>query len=425
MRKQIFYMLFGCLSLTGITGCDNAENPALDNAIYLVEAGSRDSYDCIDARLGDRQFNVTLRMTAPQDHPVKVTLAVDEQVLADHNAKFDEVLQVLPDENWAFVNSDGSLADGSMEVTVPAGQNTAVFPVQLKSVSKDDMTQYALPLSIVNVSENITVLEKQKTVLYSFQKDFEVPVIIVKSNQDIVWRWAKNDFPATNTWTVEFHFTLNRMKTDQAYGNETAWINGSPSSLYVRPYAHSDAMDIHLHGSFQAAGFSVEKGTWSDPVNDGRWHHFAYVCNNDKVTSYLDGVEMNNVVNPLWAEPTKFDGFNFASTHHPSPIGYSEFRIWSVARSAGDIKRSRYSVNPQSKGLFAYYKLNEGEGTVFHDATGNGHDLDESSFSMYNDDQNTKYENVASVFEWGKARNNETLTSLLTTDGAGLLNVKQ
>lgn len=425
MKKNIFYMLFGCLSLTCIIGCDNAENPALDNAIYLVDAGNRDSYDCITTRMGDRQFNVALKMTSPLEHPVKVTLAVDEQVLADHNVKFDEALQVLPPENWSFVDSDGKLLDGRMEVTIPAGQNTVVFPVQLKNVAANDMTQYALPLSIVNVSENIPVLEKQKTVLYAFQQDFEVPVFIIKGSHDIVWRWAKNDFPATNTWTVEFHFTLNRTKTDQAYGEEIAWINGDPSSLYVRPYAYSDAMDIHLHGSFQAAGFSVEKGLWSDPVNDGRWHHFAYVCNNDKVTSYLDGVEMASVVNPLWQEPTKFDGFNFASTHHPSPIGYSEYRIWTVARSIGDIKRSKYSVNPKAKGLFAYYKLNEGEGYVFHDATGNGHDLDESSFSMYDDITGSQYSNIVNVFSWGKAKNDDALISLRTTDGADLLNVNQ
>lgn len=424
MKRPFLYMLFGCLSLTCIMGCDNAEYPALDNAIYLVDAGNRDSYDCIDARLSDRQFNVTLRMTSPLEHPVKVSLAVDEQALSDHNAKFDDALQVLPTENWAFVDSDGKEVDGSLEVTIPAGRNTVVFPVQLKSVAEDDMTQYALPLSIASVSEDITVLEKQKTVLYAFQKDFEVPVLIVKANNDIVWRWEKNDFPATNTWTVEFFFTLNRMKNDTAYGNETLWVNGNSSSLYVRPYANADGMDIHLHGSFDAGGFSVEKGTWSDSANDGRWHHFAYVCNNDKVTSYLDGVEMKSVVNPLWQEPTKFDGFNFASTHHPSPIGYSELRIWSVARSAGDIKRSKYKVNPNSKGLFAYYKLDEGEGSVFHDATGNGHDLDENSFSMINDDANTKYENITSVFKWGKAKNDEEMTAMVTTDGQSLLNVK-
>ena len=33
-------------------------------------------------------------------------------------------------------------------------------------------------------------------------------------------------------------------------------------------------------------------------------------------------------------------------------------------------------VDSKSKGLVAYWKLNEGEGHIFHDATGNGYDMD-------------------------------------------------
>lgn len=423
MKRILLFCLLG-LSLAGTAGCDDAENSALSNLLYLAEAEKSDAYGCNTSIIrSGHQIYVTARMSSKLDHPVTVDVDVDEALIDRHNAEFDETLQLLPESNWTFLDDEGSPVQGRhCEITIPAGQSSASVPIRLTAVAAGDLNQYALPLTISGCSEAIPVFSQQKNVLYTFQQDFEIPVFIIKGSHDIVWRWANNDFPATNTWTVEFHFTLNRMTNDQAYGNEMAWINGNPSSLYLRPYAHSDAMDIHLHGSFDAGGFSVEKGLWSDPVNDGRWHHFAYVCNNDKVTSYLDGVEMASVVNPLWQEPTKFDGFNFASPHHPSPIGFSEYRIWTVARSAGDIERYKYSVNPKAKGLFAYYKLNEGEGHVFHDATGNGHDLDESSFNMYDDKAGTKFDDIVNVFSWGKAKNDDTLTSLYTTDGAGLLN---
>ena len=35
-----------------------------------------------------------------------------------------------------------------------------------------------------------------------------------------------------------------------------------------------------------------------------------------------------------------------------------------------------YAVSPKSDGLEAYWKCNEGEGTVLHDATGHGNDID-------------------------------------------------
>mgnify|MGYP003272386719 FL=1 len=34
------------------------------------------------------------------------------------------------------------------------------------------------------------------------------------------------------------------------------------------------------------------------------------------------------------------------------------------------------SVEPQSDGLVAYWKMNEGEGHIFNDVTGNGYDMD-------------------------------------------------
>lgn len=404
MKKQIFYMLFGCLSLSGIIGCDNAENQAFDNAIYLVEAENRDSYDCISTRMGDRQFNVSLRMTSPQDYPVKVTLALDEQVLADHNVKFDEALQLLPTENWAFVDSDGNLVDGrSMEATIPAGQNTVVFPVRLKNVAKDDMTQYALPLSIVNVSMNMPVLEKQKTVLYTFQKDFEVPVLFLKPYARIMPKF--DDFPSTNSWAIEFHFTFDRTTKDNLYGQVLTFFgNTGGEGLYVRPYKDNDNMDIHLFGIFGVASFSVANELlWSDSKFQGRWHHFAFVCDNGVCYSYLDGKLMASNTNPQWQTPVQWTGMNFSDQNHTAWIGYSEYRIWSVARSLEDLNRNKYLVNPNSKGLYAYYKLDDKNDNLIKDYTQKGHDIDVS-----------QKEDGDNQFVWGTAKNDEDLRSLQT-----------
>lgn len=408
MKRLFLYILLGSLTLTNLTGCDDAESPALDNAIYLVDAVDRDSYDCITMRMADREFNVTVRMTDKKDVPVNVTLALDEAALAAHNTKFDEALKVLPTENWALLDSDGNPISGDrIEVTIPAGRTTAVFPVQLKSVSPDDREQYALPLSIVNVSEPIQVLDKQRTALYMFQSDFEIPAVFLKPYSVLRAEW--NDFPPTNSWTVEFHFTFDRTVRDNIYGQVlTFFSNAGAEGLYVRPYKDGDSMDIHLFGTFGVASFSVaEQRWWSSAEFQGRWHHFAFVCNNGVCTSYLDGVQMASSASAGWLTPVQWLGVVFSDQNHTAKMGYSEYRVWSVARSIEDIKRNKYQVNPESKGLFAYWKLNEGEGDLLKDATGNGHDIDASDKS--NDGFNQIY--------WGVARNDSSLTSLETVEG--------
>ncbi len=408
MKRLFLYLLLGSLTLTNLTGCDDAESPALDNAIYLVDAADRDSYDCITMRMADREFNVTVRMTNKKDVPVKVTLALDEDALAAHNAKFDEALKVLPADNWALLDSDGNPLSGDrIEVTIPAGRTTAVFPVQLKAVSADDTEQYALPLSIANVSEPIQVLDKQRTALYMFQSDFETPAVFLKPYSVLRGEW--NDFPATNSWTVEFHFTFDRTVTDNIYGQVLTFFgNVGAEGLYVRPYKDGDSMDIHLFGTFGVASFSVaEQKWWSSAEFQGRWHHFAFVCNNGVCTSYLDGVEMASSSSAAWLTPVHWTSVTFSDQNHTARMGYSEFRVWSVARSIEDIKRNKYQVNPNSKGLFAYWKLNEGEGDLLKDATGNGHDIDAS------DKSDSGYNQIY----WGVARNDSSLTSLETVEG--------
>lgn len=408
MKRLFLYILLGSLSLTCMTGCDDAESPALENAIYLVDAVDRDSYDCISMRMADRLFNVTVRMTTRLEHPVKVTLALDEQALADHNAKFDEALKVLPASNWKLIDSDGTPLTGDrMEVTIPAGRTTAIFPVQLTAVSADDTEQYALPLSIVDVSEEIQVLEKQKTALFMFQSDFEIPTLFLKPYSTLHIDW--NDFPATSDWTVEFHFTFDRTVKDNIYGQVLTFFgNQGSEGLYVRPYKDSDGMDIHLYGTFGVASFNVsDQKWWSSPQFQGRWHHFAFVCTNGVCTSYLDGVEMASSASAAWLIPVQWVGVTFSDANHTARMGYSEYRVWSVARSLEDIKRNKYTVNPNSKGLFAYWKLNEGEGDLIKDYTGNGHDIDASDKSNSNFNQ----------IYWGIARNDSSLTSLETVEG--------
>lgn len=407
MKKSLIYMFFVCMVAMWTTGCDDAESPVLPNSIYLVEADSRDSYDCIATRIANRDINVTLRMTHKVDHPVTVAIEVDEEALSDHNVKFDEALQLLPTDKWELINSDGMpMAGNRVELTMPAGRTTATFPIRLSAVDADDNNQYALPLTVKEVSEDIHILDGYKTVLFLMQKDFETPVFFLKPGSSMITYFT--DFPSTNAWTVEYHFTFDRTVKDNLYGQVLCFFgNQGAEGLYVRPYKDSDGMDIHLYATFGVASFNIgDQKWWSDPKYQGRWHHFAFVCENGKCSSYLDGKLMATNVSPKWEIPAKWISMSFSDQNHTAKIGYSEFRIWSVARSIEDINRNKYNVNPQSKGLYAYWKLNDNNDTIV-DYTGHGHDIDASDKSNKNLNQ----------ISWGVAKNDDTMTSLTTVSG--------
>lgn len=57
------------------------------------------------------------------------------------------------------------------------------------------------------------------------------------------------------------------------------------------------------------------------------------------------------------------------------PGEISEVRIWNVQRTATEIAENPYQVKPNSPGLIAYWKFNEGTGIDIKDHTGNGNDI--------------------------------------------------
>ena len=57
------------------------------------------------------------------------------------------------------------------------------------------------------------------------------------------------------------------------------------------------------------------------------------------------------------------------------PGDISEVRVWSVQRTAEEIAKNPYEVDPSTPGLIAYWKFNEGTGSQIKDHTGHGNDI--------------------------------------------------
>lgn len=415
--KRIFqYILAAACAFPAFTACDDAVYKPVENAIYLVEASQRDEYDCIMKPMRDAEYNVSIRMTRKLDHDVKVVIAVDENFTEEHYAKFGEDLELLPKEAWALLNEDGTVAEGGRAtVTIPANSVTAVLPVRITSYS-GELSQYAFPLTIESVSEDIHVLENLKTQCYVFQAPFTIPVMFIRQGSSVYKEFEKT-FPMTN-WTVEFHYAIEAGVSDSIWGCPLAFAGMTGSEgFYIRQYRNG-FMDIHYMGDFKVATYDLNdygKGSWyTDTKYQGKWHHFALVCENGTITSYLDGVAMGSKSSLKYSEAHEYLSIMMCDGHQYGYIGFSEFRIWSVARTLPQLSRFKYGVTPDSKGLMAYYKLNEGEGaTVLKDSSVNGNDIDVSEIVEYTDVETGSTKTRYDVY-WGTAGSDDEFVSLNT-----------
>lgn len=143
---------------------------------------------------------------------------------------------------------------------------------------------------------------------------------------------------------------------------------------------------------------ATEYGNYNCPFvcEANTWYHIAVVFQNRKAYVYFDGdlkgtsQEFNRYnyyyldtvnLSPAWSyEPSGNRCFWVGYSYESNRDTYgqmTEIRIWNKALTAEEINAENhfYTVDPNSEGLFSYWKFEAGEGATIADATGKGNPL--------------------------------------------------
>ena len=206
------------------------------------------------------------------------------------------------------------------------------------------------------------------------------------------------------------------------------WENGGPGvckSFTLETLVKFDDFDKASGGIFTIMGiegkFLLRMGDVGNPLTNlqiataagnynvpysceaNRWYHIAVVWEERIAYVYFDGElvgtsqqfpETTYVGWPLWQYVPVDPDLSPAWSYEPDGnrvfwMGYSydanrdlhglmtEIRIWNKALTADEINAPNhfYTVDPNSEGLFSYWKFVEGQGSTVADATGKGNPL--------------------------------------------------
>ena len=123
----------------------------------------------------------------------------------------------------------------------------------------------------------------------------------------------------------------------------------------------------------------------------GKWTHVACVFDNGKSTVYFDGRKVLDAANANRSSVTwgAYGNDKGETSGRYFWLGYSyegnrfldgelaEVRIWDHCLTEEEINKEAhfYFVDPASEGLVAYWKMDDGAGTVLKDSSPNGNDL--------------------------------------------------
>lgn len=365
--------LMAGLLMAAAAGCNDAEFQPIDNAAYIAEA-----YDATSTLLSfsndeGAQTTLTARLGDRAASEVSFRFEVDPEVLTRYNSLNGTSYAQLP---------DGSYNLPADPVSIAAGEASAA-PLQVEILPySDEMKEsgvtYALPVRLCSVDGNMRTLtdNSQFLVICNWQRIVPAPVFNTefvetgdrsKKNR-IMFDMGDEDINFT-AYTFEFLMYMEDFSTTN--NQMLVGLEGSSRTLanrmWVRFENNSPKKWMQINSMVKPA---VDATT---PNQAETWQHVAVVFDGSKMHLYLDGVEVATKDAPNASINFRYFSLLPQPSYFTQTISFREVRLWNVARTAAQLTNNASSVDPKSEGLLGYWKMDEGSGYTFNDATGNGH----------------------------------------------------
>lgn len=335
--KLLYAVALVALSFTGV-GCNDSESDLLESKLYFennvirveVEA---DTYEC----------ELISRLSNMVKSDVNVSYQIGGQDLVDeYNQKHGTTGQLLASNNFEMVGVTSTIKAGELY--------SEPCKLSVKNITQgEDGMSYILPVVV-----NSTDIEKinSTSVTYVVVKK---PIVINK-----VYRinpiWFDVRLPASfkNVGSV----TYEALVYAERWKN-LGTIMGNEGILIMR------TGDLnHPDNELQMAGSVALQMPDVSIFQLQKWYHvaFTYDASAGMATLYLNGEKIaDKIVGALTFDLNERFCIGYAYDYDSSRKwnGYmSEVRLWSVARTANQLRENMMYVDPNSDGLTGYWKLN-------------------------------------------------------------------
>lgn len=365
--KKILLTLIATVAT--LTACNDADYKIIENGAYINESLSAKSAKVIITDEGGfTEITPCLSSAAPKD--CKFRLEVDEKVLEEYNEKQSTGFVTLPEGQYEIPN----------EIIIKKGEYTAdPVKVNIKPLTEDMIGEtYALPLRLV--SEDGVVQTMPQTSAFVITTEAITTSTLPQFNGAPMLRSAMPNGPETyNEYTIEVKFQVENM-----YNRDRAvFVNRGDNFNFVLlrfEDPQRDNNDHKAHSLVQIVGRNRLYMNPSFSFVPNKWQHLALTCDGSQYKLYINGAFAG--VKDIPAGPTTFQKFEWFTRGDESSsfwgsckILMAEARVWSVCRTEAQIQNNMATVSAKSKGLEAYWRMNDGTGNTYADCTGNGHTL--------------------------------------------------
>ena len=299
-----------------------------------------------------------------------MTLGLDASKVEEYNKENTTNYFAVPESAVEIVNPQVKIASGSAVSSA----------AQVKVVSTEDFVEgrtYLIPVTIKSAGSGENFIESSKTIFLRISRVINFYSIQADANASSNFIFDKPIPLTTFTYEVKIYPQgLNRTNYPQRF--MALEQSDESKSLLLR---FNEANSSNKLQTILADNKFIS----NKEFENNHWYLLTWVYDGSTISFYIDGVLDTSI-------GASIDVINFQRYEMGMSWGgyrsrqffshrFGELRVWNRALSPSEIAGGLCGVDPQSDGLVGYWKFNEGEGHIFHDASGHGLDMDWSKTS--------------------------------------------
>lgn len=356
---KLKYIFFSLISLLIITSCKEADK--LVNVVYMT--GTEKTTLTRLSIEGPTEMGISATCSEKVSHDVKVSFMLDPSLVESYNQEKGTSYKVLPE-------GLGQLK--TTESVIRAGSNVSESVMfQLKSIEgMEEGVSYLVPITLSSV-EGYQILESCKTVYVLLNQIVVTKALSLSNNMRFyVPKFKENpDLKSLSKISMECRVKVNNFYNRDPFISSVMGIEYDENFLLRFGDVTIDNNQIQLTAKDQV--------TPPDHFETGKWYHIATVFDGNTIYMYING-ELAASKGATRGPVNLYDGgdFNFGYSYDGRYLdgAISEARVWTKALTQVEIQENMCYVAPDTEGLLAYWRFNEGEGNMSKDATGHGYD---------------------------------------------------
>ncbi len=350
-------------------------------------------------------YSVTATSTFKATEDMTVTFELDTAAVATYNKEHNTTYYAVP---------AGAIDITNLETVIKAGSGTST-PVNVKVISTSplvDGRSYLIPLTIRTVNGG-NVLESGRTIFLRIARIISFNAVSMNNSTAGTTGspGTRGRFNAAFLFTPQNpvrlpNFTLEIKNLVYAFrggdGNSNpqpiqtlvSWTNQWEQTSFGLRYAElgNPNNSLQLIGSLGSA--------FAYNFNENQWYTISLAYDGAKLTMYVDG---NKAAEVTGSAVLEFSRMQFGQvwggydTKQYFNGRIAECRVWSRALTPGEIKLNLCGADPNADGLLAYWKLNEGQGAIFHNSSKEGAKYDMDWSKVYWDPNDKGDDNLTLV----------------------------